>query len=889
MQTLLFPSQSDRDPRARAVNTSWRPPEPPSLDGINELDLDTETNGLHWWNGHRPIGMSLALPKGTVYLPWGHRGGNLDEDVVKRWARQELRGKRLRGFNLKFDVHMLREWGVDLEAQGCTLNDLSLSAALLDDHRMKFKLEDIAQEFLGIGKLKDVDVEHLAELHASEVAPYAERDVELTARLSTKMRPLLEQQELTRVQALEDATIFAVCEMERNAAPIDVSLLNRWIRESAADVLRIVQEIDKTTGIRVDPQKTASFEEVFLERGLELSARTEGGAWSFDDEVMSGYDDPIIKKLQYARRLSSLRAKYLTAYHRALHNGRLRYNLHQLRGDFEESAGTITGRFSASDKNIQQVMAVEKQIERFGGAYIIRELFLPDGGLFLSADAAQIEYRLFADKAASPKLLAAYKQDPRTSFHKVVWEMVKPFKADIRYKAVKNLNFACVAVDTPVLTADLRWVRAADLNVEDELFAFDEHKLDGPASYMGGRCTARRWRSARVVANSVESRECVEILLDNGDTLVSTVDHPWLVDYHDRHTRSVWVLAGELTTKHRLMKLMSCFERDLSWESGWLAGFLDGEGCASGGVSVGQNEGPTLDMAERLLREKYGHVTRYAERFDPRGNAFAVGLNLRGPISDKLEFLGRIRPERLIHNLVNHLMNRHVMMQVRERPRVVSVRSVGLRDVAVLGTSTATFIADGYAAHNSLYGAGIRKIAHMLHVPEDEAKTFVQAYDSAFPEVKRLLTLAARRAEERGWVKTLSGRRIRFVRSCECRACARMGPRFHKALNGVIQGSAADVMKTKLVELHAERKYTGLKMRFTVHDEVCGDVPDHAAAGRVHEVLNRQSYELKVPILWETAVGPNWGKVTALKDNQFTGTVEDDTRDGRSRNKEPHP
>jgi len=631
VQTLLFPSQSDRDPRARAVNTSWRPPEPPSLDGINELDLDTETNGLHWWNGHRPIGMSLALPKGTVYLPWGHRGGNLDEDMVKRWARQELRGKRLRGFNLKFDVHMLREWGVDLEAQGCTLNDLSLSAALLDDHRMKFKLEDIAQEFLGIGKLKDVDVEHLAELHASEVAPYAERDVELTARLSAKMRPLLEQQELTRVQALEDATIFAVCEMERNAAPIDVSLLNRWVRESAADVLRIVQEIDKITGVRVDPQKTASFEEVFLERGLELSARTEGGAWSFDDEVMSGYDDPIIKKLQYARRLSSLRAKYLMAYHRALHNGQLRYNLHQLRGDFEESAGTITGRFSASDKNIQQVMAVEKQIERFGGAYIIRELFLPDGGLFLSADAAQIEYRLFADKAASPKLLAAYKQDPRTSFHKVVWEMVKPFKADIQYKAVKNLNFA------------------------------------------------------------------------------------------------------------------------------------------------------------------------------------------------------------------------------------------------------------------SLYGAGIRKIAHMLHVPEDEAKTFVRAYDGAFPEVKRLLTLAARRAEERGWVKTLSGRRIRFVRSCECRACARMGPRFHKALNGVIQGSAADVMKTKLVELHAERKYTGLKMRFTVHDEVCGDVPDHAAAGRVHEVLNRQSYELKVPILWETAVGPNWGKVTALKDNQFTGTVGDDTRDGRSRNKEPHP
>jgi len=80
-------------------------------------------------------------------------------------------------------------------------------------------------------------------------------------------------------------------------------------------------------------------------------------------------------------------------------------------------------------------------------------------------------------------------------------------------------------------------------------------------------------------------------------------------------------------------------------------------------------------------------------------------------------------------------------------------------------------------------------------------------------------------------------------------------------LNGVIQGSAADIMKLKLVELYKTRKETGLILRMTVHDEVCGDVPDVESARKVDEVLNSQSgfvSELRVPILWDTKFGANW-------------------------------
>jgi DNA polymerase-1 len=133
-------------------------------------------------------------------------------------------------------------------------------------------------------------------------------------------------------------------------------------------------------------------------------------------------------------------------------------------------------------------------------------------------------------------------------------------------------------------------------------------------------------------------------------------------------------------------------------------------------------------------------------------------------------------------------------------------------------------------------------------VPRAKANEFIAAYDTAFPDVLRMLSTASSTARDRGYVKTLLGRRSRFPDR----------QNLHKALNSVIQGSAADLMKMKLVELYRERRALGLTLRMTVHDEVCGDVPDLEAARMVGELLNRQSIPLRVPILWEGNTGANW-------------------------------
>jgi DNA polymerase-1 len=100
----------------------------------------------------------------------------------------------------------------------------------------------------------------------------------------------------------------------------------------------------------------------------------------------------------------------------------------------------------------------------------------------------------------------------------------------------------------------------------------------------------------------------------------------------------------------------------------------------------------------------------------------------------------------------------------------------------------------------------------------------------------------------RGYVKTALGRRSRFPTEYK----------IHKALNAIIQGTAADIMKAKLVELHEQRKALDFTMRMTVHDEVTGDVADDVAAAKIDALLNTQRTQLRVPILWETGTGQTW-------------------------------
>ena len=445
-------------------NDSWRPPTPPSLTGINEIELDLETSGLKWWENDRPIGIGLCLPDmSTFYLPWGHRGGgNLDESIVKEWCKRELRGKHITNLNTRFDIHHLREWGIDLEAQDCTVSDVGHFAALLDDHRLYSSLESLCYDFLpDERKVKSVsgetlDATRMSSYSAGTIAVRAEADVRQVHKLKHLLLPKLISEDLMRVKKLEDEVIYVVCEMEKNGAIIDQELLEKWIKETQVECQRCLLALAKTVGFQVNPESSKDQEKLFRYLKIPFTEFTATGKPSFTDTVVKQFQHPAIKLMRRAKKLFNIRSKYLLKYKNSLDSkGILRYALHQLRatrgeGDDAREIGTISGRFSSTEitsgvgVNIQQVMKSEKQIVTHGDEFLIRQLHIPKDGLFLSSDAKQIEYRLFANEINSPRILKSYAENPDLSFHKMIHKMLLPYKANLSYKRVKDLSFATI-------------------------------------------------------------------------------------------------------------------------------------------------------------------------------------------------------------------------------------------------------------------------------------------------------------------------------------------------------------------------------------------------------------------------------------------------------------
>ena len=138
---------------------------------------------------------------------------------------------------------------------------------------------------------------------------------------------------------------------------------------------------------------------------------------------------------------------------------------------------------------------------------------------------------------------------------------------------------------------------------------------------------------------------------------------------------------------------------------------------------------------------------------------------------------------------------------------------------------------------------------HLPNCRARQANDIMDEYDKEFPEARKLLKLASDTARDRGYVVDIIGRRRRYPD----------GQGLHGALNSVIQPSAASYFKMKLHEMHQNRKTCGIVLRAPIHDEFLYDIdPDPIYKKRVQELLDTQSLNLRVPLLWESGFGNNW-------------------------------
>jgi DNA polymerase-1 len=406
--------------------------------------MDTETTSKDPLKA-RVIGVSCCLEDSTkFYEP--------DVEKFKRWM-VELRGRDLVFLNAKYDVHCLLNSGINLEELGCRVHDVAFPAALLDERRQRFNLNQLLLDFLGRHKSDDIRKEergHISEMPAGAVCPYAEQDAVDVRDLDLFFQAKIKAEELEQVLDLEDSIIYAVVEMERNGALIDRPKLERWVREVQTRVSSLSIELSQRVKFKVNPNSGDDMVRLFKYHGLSYPSTSKGGA-SFEADFLEKVKNDDVQLALKVRRLDSLLSKYLVKYLKALDSKNiLRYSLHQLRST-EENYGTISGRFSMAapsqraGANLQQVMRVKDQLKMVGPDWIIRELFIPEPGkVFVAADAAQIEFRLFAHYAKSEKLLQAYRDNPRVDFHDKVRDLIRMVIPDFDRQPAKTMNFTKV-------------------------------------------------------------------------------------------------------------------------------------------------------------------------------------------------------------------------------------------------------------------------------------------------------------------------------------------------------------------------------------------------------------------------------------------------------------
>jgi hypothetical protein len=381
------------------------------------------------------------------------------------WARRQLRGKKITNIRLKFDCHMFRADGINLEDQGNTFADVAHYAALLDDHRMLFNQEALADAYLKesmpdfIGKVRSVngyelDPTKYAEYPAGMVAPRAEGDVMTVYHLRRVMWPLMTEQDLHRVREIEEKVIPVVVEMEHNGAPMDLEKLVRWIAETEKIVEECMWDIKRQTGVsmssptrRADQMRLFAVLNIPPPIGIDAKTGESTEKPSFADDLLKPIQHKVVQTLRRAVQFKSLNTK-LKNYYRGTtqRDGILRYELHQLPyqkekefGGGEGHGGAVSGRFSSArpseeeGANIQQVFGVGTQEDStlitpadlhlegvtaadigtkvkvgFTKDYLVKDLFIPDRSVFknaewMKADASQFQFRLFAHYSNAPE------------------------------------------------------------------------------------------------------------------------------------------------------------------------------------------------------------------------------------------------------------------------------------------------------------------------------------------------------------------------------------------------------------------------------------------------------------------------------------------------------
>ena len=443
MKTIsLFPTTSE-----------WIPPDSfPNLSEAKEIAIDLETcdpnmesMGPGWpRNDGYIVGYAVAVDGWAGYFPVAHGGGgNLDRGLVERWIRKVLETPADKIMhNAAYDAGWLLASGFKINGR---IIDTMVAAPLLDENRFSFSLNSLGFEYLKETKseqaLKDAASDfgvhakkELWKLPAMYVGAYAEQDAALTLKLWHHFKILLRKEEVDSIFTLETDLLPIIIELTRKGIRFDRDKCEQQIEAMRRKEEKCLSEIKKTAGVKVDIWAAASIATAFDKLGIQYP-KSATGLPSFTKSFLDSHSHPIARLIVEARELNKTHGTFLTPYlNFSAKDGRIHPHVNQIRSD---EGGTVTGRLSMANPNLQQVPARHEII-----GPLVRSLFLPEEGqLWAANDFSSQEPRLLVHYATllglpgADTVAQAYRENPDTDFHQMVADM-----AGIERKQAKTIG-----------------------------------------------------------------------------------------------------------------------------------------------------------------------------------------------------------------------------------------------------------------------------------------------------------------------------------------------------------------------------------------------------------------------------------------------------------------
>jgi DNA polymerase I-like protein with 3'-5' exonuclease and polymerase domains len=434
----------------------WICPESfPDLKGYKYIAIDLETrdpdlkirgSGAIIGNGEI-VGIAVAVDGWSGYYPIAHQGGgNLEKNKVMDWIKDVCSSDSVKLFhNAMYDVCWLRAAGVNINGH---IVDTMVMASLIDENRLSYTLNSISYEFLGEVKDEKALIEaaqswgidpksEMYKLPAMYVGNYAEKDAVLTLELFKVLSREIQKQSLQNVFDLETQLFPCLLDMKFKGVRVDIEKAKLLKQQLTNQEQEILLKVKQETGIEPQIWAARSIATVFDKLGLHYERTDKSHAPSFTKNFLQEHKHPIVQMIAKAREINKAHTTFIDTILKFTHKGRIHADINPIRSD---QGGTVTGRFSYANPNLQQIPARNKEL-----GPMIRSLFLPEvdhkWGCF---DYSQQEPRLVVHYAATTepicfdesvtKIVEEFKNDS-VDFHKTVAIM-----AGISREQAKTIN-----------------------------------------------------------------------------------------------------------------------------------------------------------------------------------------------------------------------------------------------------------------------------------------------------------------------------------------------------------------------------------------------------------------------------------------------------------------